>query len=399
MRRRQKEKEFDKNRRINTNIMDEEQMQQILQQLRVEHQREMEVLRQQIARPAVHNFELTTDQILQRFQRVKTFYGDQQYPVQEFIAAVENIATLCGHNAPLLRYGLQIILKEKIQGTAKTVIQRLGEATWEQVRNELKNHYRPRLSYKKLLDESRTLNVSNLRELFNTIRFINCQLNELYEFDDNKPGNYSPENNDKNLVDIIRDMLQGSYRSNITNGMTLMEAFNKFDEYNLLDDIDVIHFNYRKQNSNNFKTNNMNTNIQNRYKNRNFNNNNTYKSNSNNNLNSEKFYHHYNTFERSPNNFNNNINKRFYNHTERPFNNNHRYYNNNNLERTSFDNNRTNSHFNERPNFNRFNSNFNPRPNPNREFPNNPIPNRHHSNNTPPEPMEVGTLNEDVNFH
>lgn len=98
------------------------------------------------------------------------------------------------------------------------------------------------------MDESRNLKVSSLRELFKIIRSINMQLNELYDFDEYKPVNYSPINNDKNLVDIVKDMVTGSYRTIITRDMTLIQVFNAFDDLCLLDESDVIHFNYRKNN-------------------------------------------------------------------------------------------------------------------------------------------------------
>lgn len=255
--RRNRNSEFDSRRVSLPNIMAEQQireLQQAIQRLQEEHQQAIASLQQQMEnRPQVDQqpvqlFQLTADQILNKFQKIKTFYGKEDYPLHEFFSAVENVVALCGNNINLIQHGLQMVVKEKIQGDAKMCIQRLGDnVTWPQVKAELKTQFRPRKSYRRLFDELRNIKVGNLRELFSIIRSVNYKLNEVYEFDDNHPANYNPENNDKNLVDILKDMLVGSYRVNIRNGMTLNQAFNTFDELCLLDEDDVIHHSYRKQ--------------------------------------------------------------------------------------------------------------------------------------------------------
>lgn len=200
--------------------------------------------------------QLTTSQVLKRFGDIKTFYGRGEYQLQEFINTVENVIKLANNNAELIEYGFQVITTEKIQGDAKRVIQRLGNNyDWAQVKKELQAHFRPRRSYKKLLDDCRDFKVSNLRELFSNIKRINYDLNELYELDENKPDNYSPTNNDKNLVDVIKYALNGSYRINISHNMTLVDVFNKFSDFGLLDETDVIHYNFRKNNNSRYNEN------------------------------------------------------------------------------------------------------------------------------------------------
>lgn len=231
-----------------------EALRQTLQQTQQQHQQEITTLRQGLATQPILMFQLSPDKVLSKFQHIKTFYGTEDYPLREFISAVENIAELCGSNQQLLQYGFSMVFKEKIQGEARRCIERLGKTpTWERVKSELKVHFKPRKSYRQLMDEGRSVKVSNLRELFNIMKSINAQLNELYEFDDNKPSNYSPDNNDKNLVELIRDMINGSYRTNISRNMTLIQVYNIFDELELLDEHDVIHYKYRS-NCNNKET-------------------------------------------------------------------------------------------------------------------------------------------------
>lgn len=251
---------FDRRRNIENYEMAEQPIQDLqlaIQQLREQHQQAINALQQQIQQQRQENewippmFQLTADQILNRFHKIKTFNARGDYTLQEFLSAVENVLTLCGNNADLLQHGLQVIVREKIQGDAKTCIQSLGEnVTWSQIKAELKSQFKPRRSYRRLFDEIRNVKVGNLRELFRIIRTVNFKLNELYEYDDNRPENYSPENNDRNLVDMLKDMLTGSYRVNIRNNTTLNEAYNIFDELGLLDEHDAIHYNFRKHNKN-----------------------------------------------------------------------------------------------------------------------------------------------------
>lgn len=261
---------FDRGRNIenNDNEMAEQQIQELqraIQELREQHQQAINALQQQVLQQPGDEprmppmFQLTADQVLNKFQKIRTYYGKEDYPLQEFFSTVENTVVLCGNNVELVQHGLRIVLKEKIQGDAKTCIQRLGDGvTWPQVKTELKSQFKPRTSYRRLFDQVRNVKVGNLRELFNIVRSVNFKLNELYEFDDNRPPNYTPENNDRTLVDILKDMLSGSYRVNVRNNMTLNEVFNVFDELGLLDENDVIHYNFRKNNKNNHNHNNHN---------------------------------------------------------------------------------------------------------------------------------------------
>lgn len=349
---------FDSNRNLiqpaemaNANI---EELQQAMIRMQEHHQQEIETLRQQLAQPE-RILQLTADQVLNKFQHIRTYYGKDDYSLHEFISAVENVCSLCGNNVALLQFGLQIVFREKLQGEAKRTIQRLGDnLTWDAVKAELKVQFRPRKSYKRIMDESRNLKVSNLRELFNIVKSINCQLNELYEYDENKPTNYNPDNNDKNLVDIIKDSLTGSYRINIRHNMTLNDVFNIFNELDLLDENDVIHYKYRKNskdlrqnfsnnnrknnindrgNSNNHHQNNQKTNYSNNYnyqnQNRNSANNNNFKTNSGQSRRTE------NNVQYRNNNYTNNQSGQ----SRQNFNRNH--YNNNN---TDNNNNRNNIH-------------------------------------------------------
>lgn len=79
-----------------------------------------------------------------------------------------SVGKISNRSQSLLLHGLLIVFKEKIQGEAGKAIQHLGgELTWDKVKAELITYFRPRRSYKQLIDECRNIKVLNLRELFN----------------------------------------------------------------------------------------------------------------------------------------------------------------------------------------------------------------------------------------
>ncbi|XP_037925641.1 putative uncharacterized protein DDB_G0282499 [Hermetia illucens] len=386
-------------------------LRQALQDLHAQYQQDIESLRQQLQQyqqqpqqlqqREIRELELSTDQILNRFSHVKTFTGQGSYTLMEFINGVENIISLCSNNEYLIRHGLIIIIKEKIQGEAKRCIQRLGEnVTWDAVKMELRANFRPRKSYKKLMDECRSLKVSTPRELFDNFRVICNSLNELYEFDDNKPTNYSPENNNKNLVDVVKDMLTGSYRINITQNMSLIEVFNKFDDLDLLDETEVIHYSYRKNRNRevngkeskrgNFK-NSGNNNFQSYHR--------SNDSQPNSDYNNFKPNRYNNNFNRNNNNDKNNSQPNQYNHSNRTKNYNSKPTDGYNQKYSNY-NTDNSGQFRQNTNSEQY-----------RNFDNNSSGHTRQSNNKnsrqfktrqnnfdDSEPMEVGNIQGDINF-
>lgn len=162
-------------------------------------------------------FQLSTDQILNHFRHLRPFNGRDDFTLMQFIESVNNAVDLCS-NEQLKRYVIKMVLNEKILGEAKRCVQRLGDnLTWEEAQLELKLHFRPRKDYAELINECRNFKVGNLRELFNKVKSVNYQLNELYNFEDegDKPTIYSPENNDKYLVGIVMEKLDSLVRGNV----------------------------------------------------------------------------------------------------------------------------------------------------------------------------------------
>lgn len=199
--------------------------------------------------PPKSTFSLTPEQTVNHFRHLKAFNGSDEYKLTEFIKSVENAGKLCNGNRDLEHYVMQIILNDKIQGEAKRCVQRLGDnLVWKQVKTELRLHFRPRHDYAELINRCRNLKVSNLRELFDNVRDTNYLLNELYDFDEDKPIIYTPENNDRFLVGIIMEKLDNLIRGYVPTNGSLIEIYNKFSELKLLDDERAVSNLHKKHN-------------------------------------------------------------------------------------------------------------------------------------------------------
>ena len=328
-------------------------------------------------------FKLNPDQFLNYVNKLRIFNGRNEYTVQEFISTVERTFLLCSDTPGLKEYAVNIVVTDKIQGEAKRCIQRLGtslETSWDDVKQELKLHYRPREDYAELIDQCRSIKASTLRELFYSIREISFKLNELYEFDDTKPETYHPKNNDKYLADIISFKIHDFLRGNIPENASIIEIYNKFDKLKLLDNEEGVDLKSRKPKGNKLT---FDKRISSQVKQPSNNN------NEGNKFNSVENKQHIET------GYNNNSTN-FVNKTSQNFNriNKSNVVENNQHTDTGYNNNNTTNYAN-RPsqNFNRINR-FNNGNNIN--FQNN---NETRQRQIDTEPMEIGHFDRDVNFY
>lgn len=317
---------------------------------------------QQPAQQEQQQFVLSTEQFLNYVQKLRIFNGKDEFTVQEFISSVEQTFRICNDTPGLAQYAMGVIINEKIQGEAKRCIQRLGtNRNWDAVKRELRLHFRPREDYAELLNRCRSLRVSTLRELFDSVREINYKLNELYEFDEAKPITYHPTNNDRYLVDIISSKIHDFLRGNIPDDATIIQLYNKFEKLKLLDNEDAVNFHSRKNKSNSLRNN--------------------------------KFCQDNVSFNRQ----NKNIPEKKVQSNNHPKMNNPNKTDNHNNFRNNFYNNSSQDHNNR----NNYNNGSGQSRNRNQNLPpqrHNPEPFR--NPNPLPEPMEIGNLNsdQDVNF-
>ena len=127
--------------------------------------------------------------------------------------------------------------------------------TWEAAQTELKEHFRLRKDYAELINECRNIKVVTLKELFDKVKSVNYELNELYNFEDknSSPIIYTPENNDRYLVGIVKEKLINLVHGNVGKNQLLIQMFNKCVELRLLDDERTVDIAHRKRN--NFRQN------------------------------------------------------------------------------------------------------------------------------------------------
>lgn len=93
---------------------------------------------------------------------------------------------LCGGNTALIKFGIQIIINEKITADFATYIRQLGDISWDQLKAKLKAQARPKTSYAEIFNRCRYIKVSSLRELFECFELAKNEISEIYELDDNK---------------------------------------------------------------------------------------------------------------------------------------------------------------------------------------------------------------------
>ena len=113
---------------------------------------------------------------------------------------MEQTMTLCGNNQELYNYGLQIVTNEKILGEAANCIRQLqNNPSWNNIKEKLRQHFKPSQSYSDEFNSCRNIKVSNLQELFDTFFNSSNTINDIYENDETKPEIYTSVNVDRDL--------------------------------------------------------------------------------------------------------------------------------------------------------------------------------------------------------
>lgn len=238
----------------------ESQMQQQLQQQQLYQQQ----FQQQQFQPQ-GPFLMQPKDIIQQFRQIRPLENNRN--INGFIKSVEMIIGLCENNSELIRFGIQIVINEKITAEFGTYIRELGDITWEQLKTKLRIQARPKTSYAEIFNKCRYIKVSTLRQLFDYFEIAKHQINEIYELDDSKPMLYHSENVDRDLVNILVEKIDGPLRIHLDEGLTLNDIISKYTKLRLLDDsraIDNRHKankNFRISQTQNNNSNNGNRNL------------------------------------------------------------------------------------------------------------------------------------------
>lgn len=153
-----------------------------------------------------------------------------------FISSVERVLTEYGNQAP---QAYIVIYNEKILGPAKNYLEVSPPETWEQCKAKLKLQYKATKEQGQIVQEINTLKVSSIIELMNKIRILVEDISECAMFSD------FPNEIINNLSSVLVLRIK-----EITAGALAAELYNKFS----LEEIRPIINKYMGQDSYNLKT-------------------------------------------------------------------------------------------------------------------------------------------------
>ena len=168
---------------------------------------------------------VTNRDLITEARSVPVFRGTDTFELSHFITEVETITGLA-QEANLRNY-LTNILLTKIQGPAAQSIRRLGTATWEQIKTQLKRSFGVQQSYLKLKEEADAVKYVNVSQYYKEL--IQCldKLNLKYQLDDTKPEEFSAANNEKSILEKFLNKLprNDSMYLRIKNVQSVEEAY------------------------------------------------------------------------------------------------------------------------------------------------------------------------------
>ena len=79
-------------------------------------------------------------------------------------------------------------------------IRRLGTATWDQVKTQLKRSFGVQQSYLKLKEEADAVKFANVSQYYRELIQYSHKLNLKYQLDDTKPKEFNTRNNEKSCL-------------------------------------------------------------------------------------------------------------------------------------------------------------------------------------------------------
>lgn len=269
-------------------------------------------------------YQIPVSELIREAARIREFNGKDGYELTSFIREVELFLPLFQGDQALYNFILQRSVVNKIQGDALQTIRTLGTSpTWEQIKTELTRSFGVRETYHSLYHQAVSCrNNNNVSEYFNKLKDILDKLNSKYEFDVEKPVEFSPSVNESIVLKTFINGIDPSLASIILsrNISNLREAFFTLEENGMI----------RQSRFNK----NMNHFAQNR-KGHNYNKNNngvSYNQFQNHERNSDQVRQNYNqNFNRTSEQFRNNNNQNFSRNSRQ-------YRNNNNRNSVQFSN-------------------------------------------------------------
>lgn len=200
-------------------------------------------------------YTLSVDDIMKDAQRIREFNGDGSYALTSFIREVDTVLPILDGQPQVKNYVLQRIIINKIQGAALDAIRTLGtNLTWDTIKAELINNFGIKESYHQLYHKALAAKNYNVRDFYISLKIILSKLNEKYAYDEHKPSEFNPQNNE---VIILRTFLD-NIDPNLSSVVISRDIKNLREAYNILETSGLIriksnNFNFNK--SQNFQRN------------------------------------------------------------------------------------------------------------------------------------------------
>lgn len=230
-------------------------MEQLQQQI---HQMQMQIVAYETKMSNLQQtcFQLTPNQIIQNFNDIPPFSGEDNYKLKVFLRYVSNVEELCGqNNEELKHYCLRRIINGKITGRAHGFILEIPESqrTWNQVVQTLRDRFRPRGTIMQLLFAAKNLKVYNIKDLCNKLTQIKLECNEICDYDND--DTYTYNSIDKEIVQILCTKLTPIVQLQIDTNSSLFDIDHIFCQTEIYYAKDVIKDEYRIKTEQQYKQN------------------------------------------------------------------------------------------------------------------------------------------------
>lgn len=191
---------------------------------------------------------LSMNEILKDAQRIHEFRGDNSFALTSFLREVETVLALVQNDEGASGYIYNRIILNKIQGEALHVLRTLGpNPSWWETKEALINNFGIKESYHQLYQEAFGAKNHSISKYYSHLLSILCKINEKYEFDSERPIEFSPLNAEKIILRTFVNNVDVNLASVIINrNITKLR-----DAYNLLEQQGLIRNNDQKLFNNN----------------------------------------------------------------------------------------------------------------------------------------------------
>lgn len=177
-------------------------------------------------------FSLSINDILKDAQRINEYRGDDTFALTSFLREVDTVFLLVQSQPDAKEYIYQRIILNKLQGEALHVIRTLGtNASWEETKEALISNFGVKETYHQLYQEAFAEKNHGIINYYKHLRNILCKINEKFEYDREKPLEFSPAYAEKIILKTFLSNIDVNLASVIIN----KNIFRLRDAYNLLE--------------------------------------------------------------------------------------------------------------------------------------------------------------------